>query len=119
MIVSVRVIIMRSLRKIKIHTIPIILDANMNEMFEGDIEKTSNFMKMLRRAKLAKKDTETKKTWPKGIVPYVFYTTFGKNNGNNLNPSNDRAFVWKPLSVSLFSFFSFFLLCLSISYIYI
>ena len=122
-IVSVRVIIMRTalmllnneyltghfvIKKIKIHTIPI-SGADMDNFLEGDIQKTPNLMRMLRRANLMKRDAVARKTWRYGIVPYRFDKGFGKNNGNNLNPSNDRAFVWISLSVSFFSFLSSFL----------
>ena len=71
------------IRKININCLPI-SDANMNKLFEMDIQKTPNFMKMLRKANLVKKDAVTKKTWPGGVVPYKLSRTFGKKNGNNL-----------------------------------
>ena len=106
------------MRKRKIHTIPIISDADTNNLFEGGIQKTPNLMKMYRREKLMKRDAMPKKTWPEGIVPYRFDDNF--NNGNNITPSNDGAFFWLSLSVSLFSFLFFLRFFLHIAtYIYL
>ena len=94
------------IREIKNLTIPI-SDADMDQLFEGDIEKTPNLMKMLRKSNLLKRDT-TSKIWDNGIFPYIFHKDFHKNNGNNLNPCNDRSFCLE-LTVSFFQFLSSFL----------
>ena len=97
--------------KRNIDSIPIISDADMSKLFEGDIQKTPNFMKMLRKAKLLKRDAMTKRTWPDGIVPYRFERKFGKNNGNNLNSNNDISFCFEffsSFSITLLTYMEIF-----------
>ena len=71
------------IRKRNINTLPI-PDADMSKLFEGDIQKTPKFMKMLLRANLVKKDAVPKRTWPDAVVHYKFAKKFGENNGNIL-----------------------------------